>query len=117
MLRAFWSALGLLALALGAIGAFLPVLPTTPFVILAAFCFAKGSPWLAEILENHAVFGPIIQDWRTHGAIARRYKAMAIAMMALAFGTSLYFGFGALVLAIQAVCLGAAALFILSRPS
>lgn len=117
MTKAIWTVLGLMALAVGAIGVVLPLLPTTPLVILAAFCFAKGSPKFAAALENHAVFGPIIDEWRTHGAIAPKYKAVAIFMMTTAFFLSLLLGVKPIVLLIQAIVLGGAACFVLSRPN
>ena len=117
MARILWTVLGLLALALGAIGAFLPLLPTTPFIILAAFAFAKGSPRLARMIEEHPFFGPILDEWRTKGAIAPRYKAIAVIMMATTFGVSFALGVATLVLVIQAIVLIAAAAFILSRPN
>ncbi|MEM9633244.1 MAG: YbaN family protein [Pseudomonadota bacterium] len=115
--RAFWFSLGLLALGLGGLGVVLPVLPTTPFVILAAFAFGKSSPQLQAILENSSVFGPIIADWRSNGAIAVRYKIISIAMMSLVFGLSIVMAVSPIVLIVQAVCMGGAALFILTRPS
>lgn len=114
--RPFWIALGGLALAVGAIGVVLPVLPTTPFVLLAAFCFAKASPKLAARLETHAIFGPIIADWRTHGAIARRYKRIAIVMMVAALALSLVLQLSVWVIVLQATAIAAASLYILSRP-
>jgi len=117
MARPIWVVLGLLALAFGVIGAVLPILPTTPLVILAAFCFARGSPRMAAMLENHATFGPIIAEWRAKGAIAPRYKAIASVMMGAAFGLSLTLGLPAHVLIIQAACLLGAAAFVLSRPN
>ena len=80
--RVFWFCLGGISLALGAIGAILPILPTTPFVILSAFAFGKSSPRLAAWLNNSPTFGPMIADWRSHGAIAPRYKRIAVTMMA-----------------------------------
>ncbi len=115
--RLFWLCVGGIALALGAIGAVLPVLPTTPFVILAAFAFGQSSPRLQAWLENSETFGPMILEWRDHGAIAPRYKVMAVTMMAAAFVLSLVLGVKPLVLIIQAVCLSGAALFVLSRPN
>ncbi len=115
--RAVFTGLGLCALALGALGAFLPILPTTPLVILAAFFFAKGSPRLAAALEQHRVFGPMIVEWRDKGAIAARYKAIALCMMLGALGLSVWVGVPVFVIVVQAICIAAAGLFILTRPS
>ena len=116
-MRHLWTSMGVVALAVGAIGVVLPLLPTTPFVILAAFFFARGSSRLARWLDTHQVFGPIIHDWRLRGAIATRYKVIAIVMMAAALGVSAAMNLSALVLVIQTGCMLAAAAFILSRPS
>jgi uncharacterized membrane protein YbaN (DUF454 family) len=116
-IRLIWLCLGWVALGFGAVGIVLPVLPTTPFVILAAFCFTKGSAALAERLIRNRVFGPIIADWRTSGAIAPRYKTIAILMMAGAFGLSFAMVMPVWVLVIQVLCMALAASFILSRPS
>ena len=116
-MRPFWSVVGWLALALGVIGLFLPVVPTTPFLIVAAFAFGKSSPRLRHWLETHPVFGPPILDWETRGAIATRHKALAVGMMSVTMITSLVLAVPSHVLAIQAVCLGGAALYVLTRPS
>lgn len=76
---------GWLSLALGAIGAVLPLLPTVPFVILAAFCFARSSPRLEAWLVTHPTFGPHIVAWRDRGAISRKGKLAAT----LAFAASI----------------------------
>jgi uncharacterized membrane protein YbaN (DUF454 family) len=112
-----WRMLGALSLALGAIGVVLPLLPTTPLVILAAFCFAKSAPALHARLVQSPTFGPAIADWQARGAIARRHKAMAVGMMTAAFGAALIWGVPVFVLVVQALCMGGAALFILTRPS
>lgn len=115
--KAIWTGLGLLSLAFGAIGVVLPLLPTTPFVILAAFAFSKSSPRLRNWLLEHRIFGTMIRDWEATGAIATRYKVMACVAMGLAFGLSVALGLRPMILGIQAVCLTASAVFILSRPS
>lgn len=115
--RTLWLTVGFLALGLGALGAALPILPTTPLVILAAFAFGKSSPDLQARLEASRLFGPAIADWRAHGAIAPRYKTMAIVMMAAVFAVSLVMSVAVTILIVQAVCLTGAAVFILSRPS
>lgn len=77
MKRHFYLIAGWSSLALGAIGAVLPLLPTVPFVILAAFCFARSSPRLEAWLLAHPVFGRHIIAWRDHGAISRKGKVAA----------------------------------------
>jgi uncharacterized membrane protein YbaN (DUF454 family) len=80
--RLLWLALAYVALGLGAIGIFVPGLPTTPFVLLAAFAAARGSRRLHARLHAHGVFGPMIRDWEASGAVARRAKWVATITMA-----------------------------------
>ena len=81
--RAAWTGAGLLAVALGIAGIFLPLLPTTPFVLLAAFCFSRGSRRFEAWLLAHPRFGPMVVDWRARRAVPRRAKQFAWVMMAL----------------------------------
>lgn len=115
--RTMWLCIGCLSLGLGTFGAVLPVLPTTPFVILATLAFGRSSPQLQALLENSPVFGPIISDWQAHGAIAVRFKLLSIVMMAAVFGTSLALSAPLIVMVVQLICMTGAALFILSRPN
>ncbi len=114
--RHIWAGFGFLALALGVVGIFLPLLPTTPFLLLAAFCFSRSSERLHIWLVTHPRFGPIITNWNENGAIDRRSKIIAVFMMAAAFGLSVYMQLPAWVLMAQGVVLALVALFILSRP-
>ena len=115
-MRALWFVVGSVALGLGALGVALPLLPTTPFLLLAAFAFARSSDrWHAWLL-NHRVFGPIIENWRRHGAIDRRTKAVSAVSMAGVIGVSVALSVAPAVLAIQAVVLSLSAAFVLSRP-
>ena len=75
--RRVLAAAGFGALALGTVGVFLPLLPTTPFVLLAAYCFARSSPRFYQMLLRHRQFGPIIRDWQDHRCIALRTKVVA----------------------------------------
>jgi uncharacterized protein len=80
---------GLLALAVGVVGIFLPLIPTVGPMILAAFCFAKSDPaWEARILADPR-FGPHIRAWRERGAISRKGKAAASAALVASAGLSL----------------------------
>lgn len=116
MLKLAWSTAGLLALALGLVGIVVPLLPTTPLLLLAAFCFARSSPRLEMWLVEHPRFGPPIRDWRAEGAISRRGKVAALVAIAVTFGISLALGLRPSVLLIQAVVLGAVVVFLVTRP-
>jgi len=107
---------GLAALVAAAVGVILPLIPTTPFVILAAFSFMKSSRRLHDWLINHRIFGPIILDWRKHGAISKVAKTVSIASMAAVFIISLVMQLPGYVLAPQAFVLGVCAWFVGSRP-
>jgi uncharacterized membrane protein YbaN (DUF454 family) len=76
-------ACALLSLALGVIGVFVPGMPTTVFILIAAWFAARGSPRLLGWLEEHRLFGPTIIDWRAGGRVSRRAKWSATVMMGL----------------------------------
>ncbi|OGS51552.1 MAG: hypothetical protein A3J40_07120 [Erythrobacter sp. RIFCSPHIGHO2_12_FULL_63_10] len=80
-MRALYLAGGVVSVALGAIGAAMPIMPTVPFLLLAVYCFARSSPaWERRILE-HPYWGPQVTDWRERRAINRRAKVIAIGAM------------------------------------
>jgi uncharacterized membrane protein YbaN (DUF454 family) len=81
--RVVWAGAGSISLALGIAGIFLPLLPTTPFVLLAAFCFSRGSARVERWMLEHRRFGPMVRDWRARRAVPRRAKQLATVMMAL----------------------------------
>ena len=81
-MRAIYSVLGLVSVGLGIVGAFLPIMPTVPFLLLAVYFFARSNPeWEQKILD-HPHWGPQVLDWRERRAISRRAKTMAIGAMA-----------------------------------
>jgi len=80
--RVLWAAAGTLALIAGIVGIFVPLLPTTPFVLLAAFCFSRGSERCERWLLEHPRFGPMVRDWRARRAVPLRAKQFATVMMA-----------------------------------
>jgi uncharacterized membrane protein YbaN (DUF454 family) len=102
---------------LGAVGAVLPLLPTVPFLLLAAFCFARSSERLHGWLISHPRFGPSITAWNDHGAISLMAKRLATVSILATFTISLLLGLRPVVLGIQAVTLGLVSLFIWTRPN
>ena len=109
-MRWLWFAAGWLMVALGFIGAMLPVMPTTIFLIMAVGCFARSSPRFERWLLEHPQFGRPLRQWREEGAISRKGRRMAFAGMAagyvifwigarpswlLALGVGLFFVMGA----------------------
>lgn len=117
IVRLFWMAGGLLSLAAGIVGIVLPLLPTTPFLLLAAYCFARGSKRLHDWLVHHPRLGPPIHDWQRHGAISRRAKQLAMLSIVAVLALSYLFGAPTRVIIIQIVVLSAVSLFILTRPA
>ena len=90
LVQLLWRTLALVSLALGLAGVVLPVLPTVPFLLLAAWAAGRGWPALEAWLLNHPHFGASIRRWREHGAVPRRAKWLASAMMLVsAVGISL----------------------------
>lgn len=83
--------LGSVFVALGVAGIFLPVLPTTPFLLLAAACYARASRRFYNALLNNRWFGPAILEWQQYRSIRYRTKLIAIATMAVTLGISIVF--------------------------
>jgi uncharacterized membrane protein YbaN (DUF454 family) len=81
-----WACVGLAAL-----GALLPLLPTTPFLLLASWCFYRGSPRIHAWLHRSKLFGPTLDDWQHYGGIRRDVKYRAIAMVAIVVVLSLLY--------------------------
>ena len=107
---------GIISLILGIVGILLPLLPTTPFLLLSAFCFARSSEKLHAWLLCHPSFGPAIIDWRENGSISKRNKTYAIVTILLTLLLSVLFKVPLAVLLIQMAVLSTVSLFILSRP-
>lgn len=87
-----WNCLGIIFLALGAVGVLLPLLPTTPFVLLAAACFAKSSPaWHAWLLKSR-IFGPMLLEWEQNRCVSLQVKTLAITVIVCIGGPTMYLG-------------------------
>ena len=108
--------IGLVSLVIGGIGIFVPLLPTTPFVLVSAFAFANSSERLHQWLLDHNVFGPLIANWREYGAISRSTKIVSVLSMFAIVLISVLLAVPAHVIAIQGIVLSMSAIFILTRP-
>lgn len=116
-MRHLYLCLGYGSLALGVIGIFLPVLPTTPFVLLAVWFFARSNPALAERLYTHPRFGHLLITWRDERAIPRRAKVYALSMLAVSYGLILWLTESDTLLVGLAIIMGSVALYIATRPA
>lgn len=109
-----WLA-GTVSLALGLIGVLLPGLPTTPFVLLAAACYAKASPRLHRWLLNHRLTGPLLRDWEAHRSLTRRTKTIAVVSMLVMVGFSIWSFRGRVIAQAVLVALGAVGAWVVLR--
>lgn len=116
--RVTWITIGAISLIIGFVGIFVPLLPTTPFVIVAAYCFSKGSPQLHDWLLSRPYFGKVVRDWNRYGTIPLSAKLMCLGMLS---GSLIYIHFiGQLPLAAKWIATAfilAILAFVLSRPS
>ncbi len=112
----FWS--GILCVGLAGLGVILPLLPTTPLLIVAAACFARTDPRFHRWLLTNRVFGPLIRDWQQHRCIPLRAKILTVIMVGLVGGSSVVFFIPLLPIQILVACiLIGLLLWILSHPS
>lgn len=111
-------ACGFVALILGIIGAFLPVLPTTPFAILAAYCFSKSSPRLHRWILSLPVLGPNVEEWEKHKVIRPWAKFACVVLIIITIASSIIFGNLRLYLQIILIGIGLSVVaFVVTRKS
>ena len=118
MVRKLYLWLGLLSLAIGFVGVFLPLIPTTPLILLSGFFFSRSSPKFHSWLRSHRRFGPLLQDWEQGQVIRPRAKVASLLLMFALVGYSTVFvlrsPYPRLLLIVVSL---AVALFVLTRPS
>ncbi|MGP9663162.1 YbaN family protein [Halomonas sp. AOP22-C1-8] len=116
LVRALWVGLAALSFGIGVIGIFLPLLPTTEFMLGAVYCASKGSPRFEAWIRSRRYVGPLIKNWETERAIPRRAKIIAVGMIsASALFILLHLGSGWLRWVIIALLIGVAA-WLITRP-
>ncbi len=117
-IRIGWLALGVFCVGLGIVGALLPLMPSTIFLILAAGCFARSSPRLEAWLLDHPRFGPTLRAWRRDGAMSRRAKGMACGGMAIGYAMFVAVAHPPVsVLSAVALIMSGCAVYICTRPA
>lgn len=109
---------GYIFLGLAIAGAFLPVIPTVPFALVAAYCFKEGSPRVYNWIISFPKFGPAVQEWEEHKVIRTKYKILAISLMSLGIGMAVYKSAASIELKAIMIFTGlCVAIFIITRKS
>lgn len=109
--------LGHFALATGIVGVFLPILPTTPFVILAAYCYERGSPRFHALLLENKYIGSYLNDWKQTGSIPLRAKCLAVTMITLSIGYIVWAAPLLIIKVLMSVIGVSVSAYILTRPT
>lgn len=115
-MRVVWLSIGWISVALGLIGAALPVMPTVPFMLLAVWAFSRSSPALRDRILNHPTFGPPIRAWQERGVISLKAKICAIGTMSAGVVFALWLGLPGYVVGVQALVCSGVAVFLATRP-
>lgn len=118
LVKPLYMLLGWICVLAGLAGIIMPILPTTPFLLVAVWAFGKASPELAARIRNHPKAGPYIRDWEDHGVIPLRAKWLATAMMtAMALATVFIFTAPVWLSAGMICAMVAVGVYIWTRPS
>jgi len=116
-IRHIYLAIGWLCTVLGIIGAFLPVMPTTPFLLIAVWAYSRSSPRLRNWLYHHPRYGKTIRDWFEHGAVDNRIKIFAITTMSLSIPIAYVLTENLTLVSIHLTVVILVSVFLYSRPS
>lgn len=116
-IKLIYLSVGWICTALGIIGAFLPVMPTTPFLLVAVWAFSRSSPRLKNWLYHHPRYGAAIRDWFEHGAVGNKVKIFAIVTMSMSVPIAYVFTQNLILVAIHTTAIVLIAMFLISRPS
>lgn len=117
-MKPIFITLGFLSVGLGVLGSFLPVLPTTPFILLAAYFFSKGSQKYYNWLISIPKFGGLIKDWNEHGVISKRSKIICFfSIVGVIFYFCYFLTYETYIKGIFSVSLSLVLTFVLTRPT
>ncbi len=116
--KIIYLSFGIAFVLMAIIGIFLPLIPTTPFLLLSAYCFSRSSEKYYQWLLNHRIFGPIITDWNKYGVVSVKSKIIAVSMIIALFSYSLIYVEVAPIVKIIISLIGLSVItFLLTRPS
>lgn len=116
-MRILWLCIGWFTLILGVIGVALPIMPTVPFLLVAAWAFSQSSPELRAKIINNPKYGPAVRAWQERGVIALPAKLWAVSAMSAGVGLSWWLGLDHRLVLAQAVVCAAISIFVVTRPS
>lgn len=111
-----WYAIGIITLGLAVIGIALPVMPTVPFLLVAAWAFARSSPRLRQKILDHEVYGPHVRAWQERGAISKIAKLWAVAAMVCGIATAIWLGLPTWLIVMQVTICSMIGLYVVTRP-
>lgn len=111
-----WRIIGWLSLGLAAVGTALPVIPTVPFLLLAAWAFTKSSPELRERIRNDPRYGPMVVAWQDRGEVPRLAKIWSVVAMSFGVGLTAWLIGDWRIVAVQAVICTVIAIYLITRP-
>lgn len=115
-MRLFWLILGWTCVVVGAVGLFLPVMPTVPFLLVAVLAFMRSSPRMAVRIMQHPKFGPPIRAFRKRGVVGRLAKIWAVTAMAAGVVLSLWLGVHPAIIIVQAGICTIVGIWMVTRP-
>ncbi|MCB8821469.1 YbaN family protein [Microvirga rosea] len=115
-MRKPYLCLGYGSMALAVLGLFLPLLPTTPFLIVAVGCFARSDPERAKRLYDHPRIGPLLTNWRDTGSISLQAKTVAVGTICLSYATVLWSTDSRFLHLTVGLLMGGIALYLITRP-
>ena len=111
-----WRVLGVVSTSIGLVNAFVPILPTTIFLIIGAWAFGKGAPHWREKLLQHRRFGKPLRDWEDGGRVSRRGKILAVVGISVSWVISVYFVGLTWIIGVVGLFLAGLAIWLATRP-
>lgn len=117
LLRFVWLVLGLVFTGLGFLGYVLPAMPGTVFILIAVYFFARSSPRFYNFLLNNRIFGSLIRDWRAGLGLPLRAKVLAVLLIVLSIGSSLFFVDALAVRIVLLLCGLGVSTYLVTRPT